>query len=90
MSEKPLSFSTTKVNKIAQCPGSEYKKFNTTHTPNSNLQRWKSINDAIIDWLVNQAPDEVAITQAEEKLFSILIEEGREHGMSAGSLAAIL
>ena len=69
MSEKPLSFSTTKVNKIAQCPGSEYKKFNTTYTPNSNLQRWKSINDAIIDWLVNQAPDEVAINQAEENNF---------------------
>ncbi len=69
MSDKPLSFSTTKINKISHCPGSEYKKFNTTYTPNSNLQRWKSVNDAIIDWLVNQAPEEIAIKQAEENNF---------------------
>lgn len=69
MSENPLSFSTTKINKISQCPGSEFKKYNTTHTPNSNLQRWKSVNEAIIDWLVNQAPEEVAVNQAEENNF---------------------
>ena len=69
MSDNPVSFSTTKINKISQCLGSEYKEFNTTYTPNSNLQRWKSINDAIIDWLVNQAPEEVAINQAEENNF---------------------
>ena len=69
MSDKALSFSTTKINKISQCLGSEYKKYNTTYTPNSNLQRWKSVNDAIIDWLVNQAPEEVAIIQSEENNF---------------------
>ena len=74
MSDNPVSFSTTKINKISQCLGSEYKEFNTTYTPNSNLQRWKSINDAIIDWLVNQAPEEVAINQAEENNFKYFDE----------------
>ena len=70
MSDKPLSFSTTKINKMSQCLGSEHKKFNTTYTPNSNLQRWKSVNDAIIEWLVNQAPEDIAISQAEESNFN--------------------
>ena len=69
MSDNPVSFSTTKINKMSQCLGSEYKKNNTTHIPKANLQRWKSVNDAIIEWLVNQAPEEVAIDQAEENNF---------------------
>ena len=69
MSDNPVSFSTTKINKMSKWLGSEYKKYNTNHIQNDNLQRWKSVNDAIIEWLVNQAPEEVAIDQAEENNF---------------------
>ena len=56
-------YKTYDVKKISQCHESIGPK---TLTPNSRLDRWSGINNAISDWLINDADDEVAIKVAEE------------------------
>ena len=64
MSEKRINFSTTKIRTISDCPAS-YEKGKTL-TPRTSLSRWERLNDAIVEWLINEAPEEVAIKEAEK------------------------
>ena len=56
-------YKTYEVKKISECHQSIGPK---TLTPNSRLDRWSGIHNAISDWLLNEANDEVAIKVAEE------------------------
>ena len=56
-------YKTYDVKKISECHQSIGPK---TLTPNSRLDRWSGINNAISDWLLNEADDEVAVKVAEE------------------------
>ena len=64
MSEKKLNFSTTKIRTISDCPASLEK--GKTLTPRTSLTRWERLNDAIVEWLINEAPEDVAIEEAEK------------------------
>ena len=64
MNEKRINFSTTKIRTISDCPAS-YEKGKTL-TPRTSLSRWERLNDAIVEWLINEAPEEVAIREAEK------------------------
>ena len=56
-------YKTYDVKKISECHQSIGPK---TLTPNSRLDRWSGVHNAISDWLLNEANDEVAIKVAEE------------------------
>ena len=56
-------YKTYDLKKISECHQSIGPK---TLTPNSRLDRWIGVNNAISDWLLNEANDEVAIKAAEE------------------------
>jgi len=64
VSEKKLNFSTTKIRTISDCPASLEK--GKTLTPRTSLTRWERLNDAIVEWLINEAPEDVAIEEAEK------------------------
>jgi len=56
-------YKTYDLKKISECHQSIGPK---TLTPNSRLDRWSGVHNAISDWLLNEANDEVAIKAAEE------------------------
>ena len=56
-------YKTYDVKKISECHQSIGPK---TLTPNSRLDRWSGIHNAISDWMINDADDEVAVKVAEE------------------------
>ena len=55
-------YKTYDVIKISQCHESNGA---TTLTPNSRLDRWKAVHDAITSWLINDANDDLAVKVAE-------------------------
>ena len=57
-------YKTYDVIKISQCHESNGAK---TLTPNSRLDRWNAVHDAITSWLINDANDDVAVKVAEER-----------------------
>ena len=56
-------YKTYDVKKISECHQSIGPK---TLTPNSRLDRWSGVHNAISDWLLNEANDDVAVKVAEE------------------------
>ena len=56
-------YKTYEVKKISDCHKSIGPK---TLTPNSRLDRWNGVHNAISDWLLNEANDDVAVKVAEE------------------------
>ena len=56
-------YKTYDVKKISECHQSIGPK---TLTPNSRLDRWSGVHNAISDWMINDADDEVAVKVAEE------------------------
>mgnify|MGYP001156814916 FL=1 len=57
-------YKTYDVIKISQCHESNGAK---TLTPNSRLDRWNAVHDAITSWLINDANDDVSVKVAEER-----------------------
>ena len=51
-------YKTYDVKKISECHQSIGPK---TLTPNSRLDRWSGVHNAISDWMINDADDEVAV-----------------------------
>ena len=94
-------YKTYDVKKISECHQSIGPK---TLTPNSRLDRWSGVHNAISDWMINDADDEVAVKVAEENFqyydplktvnISIWSAAGGLPGQLAGSpvgqLAALL
>ena len=66
MSQKIKFYKTYDVKKISQCHQSVGP---STISPRSRLDRWGGINSAIIDWLFNDANDEIAVKTARGKSF---------------------
>ncbi len=66
MSQEVKFYKTYDVKKISQCHQSVGP---STISPRSRLDRWGGINSAIIDWLFNDANDEVAVKTAEDNHF---------------------
>ena len=56
-------YKTYDLKKISECHQSIGPK---TLTPNSRLDRWSGVHNAISDWLLNEANDDVAVKVAEE------------------------
>ena len=56
-------YKTYEVKKISDCHQSIGPK---TLTPNSRFDRWSGVHNAISDWLLNEANDDVAVKVAEE------------------------
>ena len=51
-------YKTYDVKKISECHQSIGPK---TLTPNSRLDRWSGVHNAISDWMINDADDEVSV-----------------------------
>ena len=71
MSDKDNTFSTGQIKKISECHSSLGKN-NQLAAP--KLQRWKDLNQAIIDWMNNDAIEETSIAIAEKNNFQFYDE----------------
>ena len=59
--------STTKLEKVKNCNASNAKP--EPRVNSGTLTRWGILNDAIGDWLNNDAPEETAVKKAENEHF---------------------
>lgn len=66
MADKDNTFSTNQIRKILQCHSSLGKK---TRLASPKLDRWKDLNRAIVDWINNDALEEMSIKVAEDNNF---------------------
>ena len=66
MADIDKTFTSSKLNNISQCHSS-YGKNNQLAKP--KLDRWKDLNNAIIDWMNNDAIEETSIKIAEQNNF---------------------
>ena len=66
MPDRDNTYSTNQIKKISQCHSSFGKR---TRLASPKLDRWKDLNNAIIDWQNNDALDETSIKVAEENNF---------------------
>ena len=66
-SNKIPIISTTKLEKVKNCNASNAKP--EPRVNSGTLTRWGILNDAIGDWLNNDAPEETAIKKAENEHF---------------------
>ena len=66
MADVDNTFTSSKLNNISQCHSS-YGKNNQLAKP--KLDRWKDLNNAIIDWMNNDAIEETSIKIAEQNNF---------------------
>ena len=66
MPDRDNTYSTNQIKKISQCHSSLGKR---TRLASPKLDRWKDLNNAIIDWQNNDALDETSIKVAEENNF---------------------
>ena len=66
MADKDNTFSTNQIRKISQCHSSLGKK---TRLASPKLDRWKDLNRAIVDWINNDALEEMSIKVAEDNNF---------------------
>ena len=66
-SNKIPIISTTKLEKVKNCNASNAKP--EPRVNSGTLTRWGILNDAIGDWLNNDAPEETAVKKAENEHF---------------------
>jgi len=71
MAHKDNTFSTGQIKKISECHSSLGKN-NQLAAP--KLQRWKDLNQAIIDWMNNDALEDTSIAIAEKNNFQFYDE----------------
>ena len=69
MADVDNTFTSNKLNNISQCHSS-YGKNNQLAKP--KLDRWKDLNNAIIDWMNNDAIEETSIKIAEQKQYYLI------------------
>ena len=66
MADVDNTFTSSKLNNISQCHSS-FGKNNQLAKP--KLDRWKDLNNAIIDWMNNDAIEETSVRIAEQNNF---------------------
>ena len=71
MADIKNTFTANSLKNISQCHSS-YGKNNQLAKP--QLERWKDLNNAIIDWLNNDAPDETSVKISEQNNFQFYDE----------------
>ena len=69
--------STTKLEKVKNCNASNAKP--EPRVNSGTLTRWGILNDAIGDWLNNDAPEETAVKKAENEHFVNFDDLQREY-----------
>ena len=83
-SNKIPIISTTKLEKVKNCNASNAKP--EPRVNSGTLTRWGILNDAIGDWLNNDAPEETAVKKAENEHFVNVPELTRGSGFELEAL----